>query len=249
MNENIICYCKELCKSEPPPKDKSGKIKETPEERKKRIERNDIQKVKDEKIRETLSKDGRKENLKTILYKNGVSSKYGTGYDGKSCDIFLQDKKNVWDQILEVLNTSKHIKDIQDIVFKYRFIHYIMTSVEFNAEVFRDIENKFDIKIEHFESLISIYENYCRNWGKSIVHKLLHTNLPHYVHYVVYHSPQILKRDGSIMLFSGDGIEKTHQKIKFDIRKHLGSGSWTKTLLSRWLVRTSPTVLNKSPIK
>ena len=58
------------------------------------------------------------------------------------------------------------------------------------------------------------------------------------MHLVIYHAPQSLDRDKGINIHSSSGIERSHERMKMDIRRHLGSCSWAKTLLTRWLMRT-----------
>ena len=99
-----------------------------------------------------------------------------------------------------------------------------------------------------FEELCEVFDCKAKQWLKQIVTDLPHVTLTHYMHIVAQHGCQLLQRDKGINIHSSSGIEMSHQRMKMDIRRHLGGGSWAKTLLVRWLMRTNREILRNTPI-
>lgn len=86
-----------------------------------------------------------------------------------------------------------------------------------------------------------------KKWLRGVLEDLPFVNVNHYMHEGTEHGPQLLLRDGSLALFGSSRIEKIHQKVKMDIRRHLGSKEWSKTLLVRWMRRSDPGIRKNKP--
>ena len=150
----------------------------------------------------------------------------------------LFNKKDVWDGICDILQESPYITHLRYICEKYQFIQKVLTYSEFDDNTLTMLHDDFGIHSLTFYDFVDEYKHYCKEWAVTVTKTVPHMTLSNYVHYVVHHSHELLLRDGSIGLHSADGIEKCHQKSKMDIRRHLGRGSWCRTLLLRWLMRS-----------
>jgi hypothetical protein len=120
------------------------------------------------------------------------------------------------------------------------FFYYLLENISSN------ILNKQATTIPELASGLSTFR---KKWLRGVLEDLPFVNVNHYMHEGTEHGPQLLVRDGSLALFGSSRIEKIHQKIKMDIRRHLGSQEWSKTLLVRWMRRSDPDIRKNKPVR
>ena len=172
------------------------------------------------------SQDGIEVELKAILYKYGITQKFGGGYEGNACQMIMENDE-LQSEILALKNSElfKKIMDRNAVIF---------TSDIENKQLLTVSEN-YAVDFRNFETLVKVFREKCMNWGKNLIIKVPHLRFNNYMHLVIYHAPQILDRDKSINIHSSSGIERSYERMKMGIRRHLGLGPWGKTLLTRWV--------------
>ena len=182
-----------------------------------------------------LKEHGAVKSMKDIFLKHNICCKFGGGYDGSACKKMLYNVNSLWEDPSGILGSAiePHLLILKD----FQFIHSVMSMDTFTPEDLTKLNEQYNIHCSTFQELHNIYETKCQAWLSNHITHLPHVGLNFYVHYVCAHTPQLLLRDGSIGLHSGDAIEQAHQAMKMDIRRHLGAGDYTKTLLWRWCLR------------
>lgn len=184
--------------------------------------------------------------LKAVLYKYGITQKFGGGYEGNACQIMMENNKLQSDIL--TINDSVLFKNIIAMINDYRFLNAVMSISDFDEKQLLALSKNYAVEFRNFETLVKAFKEKCMNWGKSLITKIPYLRFNNYMHLVIYHAPQILERDKGINIHSSSGIERSHERMKMDIRRHLGSGPWAKTLLTRWLMRTDRNILRNTPI-
>ena len=176
-----------------------------------------------------MPQDGIEVKLKAFLYKCGIRQKFGGGYEGNACQIIMESDK-LKSEIL-TLNDSGLFKEIMDMINDYRFLNAVMSTSDFENKQLLTLNENYAVDFRNFETLVKVFREKCMNWGKNLIIKLPRLRFNNNMHLVIYHAPRIL--DKGINIHSSSGIEHSHERMKMDIRRHLGSGPWAKTLLIR----------------
>ena len=237
-------------KLETPKKDSQGKKIETKGEETTGLLRNKVKKTVLDKLKahEKESKlNGKAANLKKFLHSKGIYSQFGGGYCGSACDSLMSEE--VLKGLNEILKDSPNISSIIQMIRQYRPINAILSMTSFTPNSLNNFNSDFNVSVQSFDSLVEFLQIKCRCWAKDVVLNLPYCRFNHYMHEVTAHAHQLMKRDHGINLHSSSGIEKSHQKMKKDVRRHLGAGPWAQTLLFRWLKRTDPAILSSKPRK
>ena len=165
--------------------------------------------------------------LRAILCKYGITQKFGGGYEGQ----IIMENDKLHSEIL-TLNDSGLFKKIMDMINDYRFLNAVMSTSDFENKQLLSLSENYAVDFRNFETLVEVFREKCMNWGKNLIIKLPYLRFNNYMHLVIYNAPQILDRDKGINIHSSSGIERSHERMKMVIKRHLGP--WAKTLLI-WL--------------
>ena len=228
LRGKILHYCRYT----PPHKDANGSIKETRSEANTRMENNKRMKTFEDHIKSVDSKiaqEGAEVKLKAILYKYGITQKFGGGFEGNACQIIMKNEKLHLD-IIDI-SDSLVLKNILEIIKGYRFLNAVMSTSDFSEKHLATLSKNYSLEFENFETLVNVLTG-----GKICKVKFLILDL---IIICTLSSTMLHKSYGKdINIHSSSGIERSHERMKMDIRRQLGSRSWAKTLLTRWLMRT-----------
>ena len=139
-----------------------------------------------------MSQNGIEVKLKAILYKYGITQKFGGGYESNACQIIMEIDK-LQSEIL-TLNYSGLFKKIMDMIKDYRFLNVVMSTSDFENKQLLTLSENYAVDFRNFETLVNVFREKCLNWGKNLIIKLPYLWFNNYMHLVIYHAPQILDR-------------------------------------------------------